>query len=243
MDTGLSLPLLLLLTAATASAVSFRYKTAGNWHSSSDHQGRIDLLGIDELKLLTTSVTECSDGLRGLYGWIHGTLLCQDLLKSSVVVHCRPNQGITEPQNNRKALRRLELLCQDESGQHHVSLKAALTCEGYNYPTDILRDSRSCRLEVTTRAPVEYLTCEIIQIASATSYLLWHLIVVCIRCKNLSWFKFRRKAFFCAVMYFSWLPLQAVVYTTDSIVRTVLLVIFWNCIAVIYLGWSVHTMH
>lgn len=245
MDASALLLLPLLITAA-ASITSFRYKTAGSWHGSSDHEGRIDLLGIDEIKLLPSSITNCSDGIRGLHGRLRGLLLCQDLLRASVVIYCVSNEVNIEHRSVRKGLQRLKLACNNEASEKHyyVSLSAVLECEGYDYPTDILRDSRRCSLSVTTRDDVGYTMCELLQLGFSATYLMMYLITLCIRSRHLRWTRVRRQLLLCTAICFSWIPLQAIGYITDS--STFLLIqlsVIWFACTTCYLFWSIKAMH
>lgn len=222
--------LLLLLLLLLYEGEGFRYKNSGVWYEAHEHEGRLDVYGIEELQLELNEneLLWCKEGAFSISRFSANSPSCKQLLESHTELQCTIH-SITSL--------RPTLDCQIlPVPDSYTTLIMHMNCPGYQYPTNKIKDGRNCGFELYLSSP--FLGMEIAGHMFAIMMISMDAVMTLI--KAYYGHKPVLRKFFCRFcFYFLYVPLLSMSYFLHSTVQAIFLFTVWLAAINFYAGVSI----
>lgn len=136
---------LLILFLLCCLAAGFEYRTGERWYNS-HWEERLDVYGMEELRLIVTDVelSSCDEGAFSFSRFAAGSPSCSHLLSTEAELQCSPHN--IHPQ-------RMSFTCSTHPPNSYSTLLLSMSCSGYQYPTNKIRDARGCVFQLSIHSP------------------------------------------------------------------------------------------
>ena len=207
----------------------FEYKSGGLWHQAGDHSGRLDVFGVEEVRLITykngNETITCKNTVETISTWASRSISCETLLQSHILLNC----GVTVlydvyyPQ--------AQLQCDTLSTEPYVEVTASMKCSGYDYPTNKIKDAHTCSFHVLIK-PSWHVFIEFCGHCVGMSLLM---LTLCFSINKRGWRGTQaiKKIVLHIGLYFLHIPLLMIAYFQRSMVQVIIFFFSW-CTAVIW---------
>lgn len=215
--------LTVLLTLHLAGA--FEYKNADQWHKAEDHDGLIDLSGIEEVRVSAKNDNfRCKNGVRSMASWITGAHSCESLVRDAVQLTC------VAQKTQESLLQKLTMHCsivndEDNNRMFYMLIKLELNCRGNRFPTDYVKQAKTCIF----KAYLDTAHTLAVELVLHVTALLASLITL---------FKSRRykrsSIIVHSLLYGAYIPLLLISYVTRSVIVCLLVLSVWTFCTLYY---------
>lgn len=212
------------------SCGGFQYKSGGEWYRSHEHEGRLDVYGIEELRL-TLSEMElllCEEGAFSISRFSAGSPSCRQLLESGIELDCAIHSIYVS------VSLRPTLYCNTlPTPDPYTTLVLHMNCPGYQYPTNKIKDGRGCGFELYLSSP--FLGMEIAGHIFAVMMVSMDAFMTMVK----AYYGHKpvlRKFFSRCCFYFLYIPLLSLSFFLDSGFQAALLFLVWLAALSLYAG-------